>query len=370
MGDYLAAISEFDSEIAPGACDADATSPTPEAEAEDLSDIIGALKADAETRPPSTTPTLVASILGPPHDADAIGSLGPYEVEGHLATGGMGVVYKARDPQLKRQVAIKVLSPHFAGHAEAMQRFLREATAAAAIGHPHVLPIHAIDTESAELPFLVLRYVDGPSVEKLIAERKGPLEFEQVLTIAKAVSSALAAAHAKDLTHRDIKPSNILLERAHDDASRESQSIYLTDFGLARIGDDSALTRPGAYLGTPQFSSPEQARGEACDHRSDLFSLGAVLYAMATGTAPFSREDNSLTSVVYRVVHEAHPPAQSANPALPAWFSDLIDRLLAKDPAQRPASAKDVLGCLEAESLDALSERPRRLKMTPCTRCL
>lgn len=140
-------------------------------------------------------------------------------------------------------MAIKVLSPTFAGHNDAMQRFLREATAAAATEHPNVLPIHAIVTESAELPFLVMRYVDGPSVEKLIADQNGPLEFEQVLAIAKAVSSALEAAHAKDLTHRDIKPSNILLEREKLDHSSESPTIYLTDFGLARIANDTSLTR-------------------------------------------------------------------------------------------------------------------------------
>lgn len=262
-------------------------------------------------------------------------------------------------------MAIKVLSPTFAGHNDAMQRFLREATAAAATEHPNVLPIHAIVTESAELPFLVMRYVDGPSVEKLIADQNGPLEFEQVLAIAKAVSSALEAAHAKDLTHRDIKPSNILLEREKLDHSSESPTIYLTDFGLARIANDTSLTRPGTFLGTPQFSSPEQARGDHADHRSDLFSLGTVLYTMATGASPFSGEDNSLTSVIYRVAHEPHPPTLGVNPSLPGWFAELVDRLLEKESPKRPASAELVTRCLDEESVAPLSDRAPSLRNRP-----
>lgn len=340
-----------------------AAEPTSSGESDQLTSLIDDLKKDT-LQPPSPTPSLVAGILRPPGEPDSIGRLGEYEIESHIASGGMGVVYRARDPKLNRTVAIKVLSPSCADD-QSVDRFLREATAAAAIEHPHVLPIYAVDTESAELPFIVMRFIEGQSLEQLLSHHDGPLPFDQILLIAKAVTSALVAAHQKELIHRDLKPSNILIEgdssadTTQIDTSRTTTThpIYLTDFGLARIAADQSITVPGTFLGTPQFSSPEQAKGKACHHQSDLFSLGSVLYNLATGTSPFSGEDNALTSVIYRVVHEPHRPAHELNNDLPLWFSDLIDHLLQKDPDQRPNSATAVFRCLEQQSLEGVTPK-------------
>lgn len=355
--EHLAGSDSFHDEFS-------AEEPTPSHhEPAQLTSLIDDLKKDSGPSP-SPTPSLIAGILRPPTQPDSIGRLGEYEIESHIASGGMGVVYRARDPKLNRTVAIKVLSPSCADD-QSVDRFLREATAAAAIEHPHVLPIYAVDTESAELPFIVMRFIDGQSLEQLLSHHDGPLPFDQVLLIAKAITSALGAAHQKELIHRDLKPSNILIE---GDGSSETceldptrttttHPIYLTDFGLARIAADQSLTVPGTFLGTPQFSSPEQAKGRTCHHQSDLFSLGSVLYNLATGSSPFSGEDNSVTSVIYRVVHEPHRPAQELNEEIPLWFSDLIDHLLQKDPQQRPKSATTVLRCLEQQSLEAVTPK-------------
>ena len=245
----------------------------------------------------------------------------------------MGIVLRALDRCLQRFVAIKVLSPEFANNDTAQQRFCREARAAAAVTHENVVAIHQVDhDEDSGLPYLVMQLVTGTSLEDHITAN-GPLPLTDVLRIGAQAAAGLAAAHRQGLIHRDVKPANILLES-------DLQRVKLTDFGLARAAEDVRLTQSGFVPGTPLYMAPEQARGEAIDHRADLFSLGSVLYAMCTGRPPFQ---GSTPYVVLKSVTEEQPtPIAVLNPEVPGWLVDVIDRLHAKKPADRFQSAADV----------------------------
>jgi tRNA A-37 threonylcarbamoyl transferase component Bud32 len=271
-----------------------------------------------------------------PEQRDILGRLGAYEVLEVQGQGGMGVVLKARDPALDRMVAIKVLTPALAHGASARRRFAREARAAAAVGHEHIVAIHAVD-EFRGLPYLVMQYIPGRSLQERI-DASGPLEVKEILRIGTQAARALAAAHAQGVVHRDIKPANILLENC-------VERVKLTDFGLARAIDDASLTQSGVIAGTPQYMAPEQARGEPVDARADLFSLGAVLYAMAAGRPPF-RADSAM-AVLKRVCEDRHRSIRELNSEVPDWLEAVIDRLLAKDPAHRFQSATEVADLLE-----------------------
>ncbi|QDT14937.1 WD40 repeat domain-containing serine/threonine protein kinase [Alienimonas californiensis] len=262
-------------------------------------------------------------------------TLGDYRVLEPVGRGGMGVVWRARDRRLDRIVAIKALAPQLAADPVARRRFVREARAAAAVTHPHVVTIHAVEPDGPT-PFLVMEYVAGRSLkEKLDAD--GPLELRETLRIGAQIAAGLAAAHERGLIHRDVKPGNVLLENG-------VERVKLTDFGLARVADDVALTRTGQIAGTPQYMSPEQAEGTLIDVRSDLFSLGGVLYAMAAGRPPF-RGDSTLT--VLRGVCDLSPrPLREENPEVPPWLAALVERLLAKNPDDRGLSAAEVAALL------------------------
>jgi serine/threonine protein kinase/predicted RNA-binding Zn-ribbon protein involved in translation (DUF1610 family) len=267
---------------------------------------------------------------------DILGTLGAYEVQEVIGQGGMGVVLKAFEPALHRHVAIKVLSPTLAGSATARRRFTREAKAAAAVSHDHVVVVHGVH-ETDGLPYLVMAYIAGESLQDRL-DRTGPLEPVEIVRIGMQTASGLAAAHAQGLIHRDIKPANLLLQNG-------LARVAITDFGLARAVDEVGLTQHGVVTGTPEYMSPEQARGDAIDHRADLFSLGCVLYAMATGVPPFRGE--TTLCVLRRVSDEPHRPVRELNPEVPAWLEMFIDRLLAKDPAQRFQTAAEVASLLE-----------------------
>jgi serine/threonine-protein kinase len=228
-------------------------------------------------------------------------------------------------------VAIKVLAPQLATSASARQRFAREARAAAAVVHDHVVAIHAV-VPSAALPYLVMPYCAGESLQQRI-DRTGALELKEILRIGMQVADGLAAAHTQGLVHRDVKPANILLENG-------VERVKITDFGLARAIDDASLTHSGYLAGTPQYMAPEQARGEAVDHRADLFSLGSVLYAMCTGHPPF-RADTTL-AVLRRLCEDTPRPVSEVNPDVPDWLTEIIEKLHAKDPQQRFQSASAV----------------------------
>jgi hypothetical protein len=269
--------------------------------------------------------------LGPPSHPEMLGRLGRYDIERVIGSGGMGVVLKAHDSELNRPIAIKVLAAHLAHVGAARERFAREGRAAAAVVHEHVVAIYNVESDGA-MPFLVMQYVPGRSLQTRVDE-DGPLGVEQVLRIGVQAAAGLAAAHRQGLVHRDVKPSNILLEDTVERA-------VLTDFGLARAMDDASLTQTGIVAGTPHYMSPEQAEGGPIDHRSDLFSLGSVLYFMATGRPPF-RATGSL-AVLHRICREPHRPAWQLNAEVPDELCDVIDRLLEKKPSRRYASADEV----------------------------
>ncbi len=290
--------------------------------------LTGETAAYSETGSPADA---ALDILAPSDWPDSLGRIGPYEVKALLGRGGMAVVFKAVDPALNRTIAIKVLGAHLASCGAARQRFLREAKAAAAVVHEHVVAVHHVD-ETRGLPYLVMEYVPGGSLQERL-DRQGPLALPEILRIGMQVAAGLAAAHAQGLVHRDVKPANILLENGMERAR-------LTDFGLARAVSDAALTQSGIVAGTPQYMAPEQARGEAVDHRADLFSLGSTLYAMCTGYPPFRAE--SAVAVLRRISDEEPRSVRELNAEVPAWFAEILTKLHAKDPAQRYQSAAEV----------------------------
>ena len=274
--------------------------------------------------------------LAPTDDPAMLGRIGPYEIAGVVGSGGMGVVVKGYDRALQRFVAIKLLAPHLASSAAARRRFAREAQAAAAVVHDNVVAIHGVD-EHDGLPYLVMPYLRGTSLQRRI-EQQGALGVTESLRIALQTARGLAAAHDQGLVHRDIKPGNILLDGT-------TERVLLTDFGLARAADDASLTRSGVIAGTPIFMSPEQAEGAAIDHRSDLFSLGSVLYTMCSGRPPFRAETSW---GILRRVCEATPRAlREVNPDIPRWLDEIVMRLLQKRPADRFQSATEVADLLE-----------------------
>jgi serine/threonine protein kinase len=314
------------------------------------------------------------SVLQPSQHTDLLGTLGAYEVQEVIGQGGMGIVLKALEPALQRTVAIKILSPNLAGSATARRRFTREARAAAAIRHEHVVAVYGVQ-EADGLPYLVMQHIAGESLQDRL-DRCGPLALDDVVRLGYQAACGLAAAHEQGLIHRDIKPANILLERvaggvwrvAGQDPDAPSSPatlhpppftrIKITDFGLARAIDDIGLTQNGVVAGTPAYMSPEQARGEPLDQRADLFSLGSVLYAACSGVAPFG---GTATLEILRQVSEQSPaPLRTLRPDIPAWLEALIARLMANDPDDRFQSAAEVVQALQA------GDGPR--KMTASTR--
>jgi hypothetical protein len=295
----------------------------------------------------------------PPRQPGELGRLGPFAVVRLLGRGGMGAVFAADDPALGRRVALKVMRPAVAAHPEAKARFLREARAAAALQHDHVIPIFHVGEHSG-VPFIVMPLLAGESLEDRL-RREPRLPAAEVARVGREAAAGLAAAHAAGLVHRDVKPANLWLEAP---AGR----VKVLDFGLARAagGGGGGLTQTGAVLGTPAYMSPEQAAGRPVDGRSDLFGLGCVLYRLATGELPF--RGPTLTAVLLAVVGHHPPPPRDVRPELPAALSDLIMRLLAKDQDRRPASARAVADGLAAGTTDAdqtVTAPPRRRDRRP-----
>jgi serine/threonine-protein kinase len=295
-----------------------------------------ALAGTLDPAAPRSDAAIELSFLEPSDKSDSLGRLGPYEIQEVLGRGGMGVVLKAFDPALHRPVAIKVLAGALAAHGAARKRFAREAQAAAAVAHDHVVAVYAVDADATP-PYLVMAYIPGQSLQQRL-DRSGPLELKEILRIGMQAASGLAAAHAQGIVHRDIKPANLMLENG-------IERVRLTDFGLARAVDDASLTQSGAVAGTPQYMAPEQAGGLPVDQRADLFALGSTLYAACTGRAPF-RGDSGLA--IIRQVCDKEPPAiRSINPDVPVWLEGIIRKLHAKDPAKRFQTAAEVANLLE-----------------------
>jgi serine/threonine protein kinase len=275
-------------------------------------------------------------LLGPSDDPRMMGRIGTYEIVGLLGRGGMGVVFKAFDPSLNRYVAIKMLAPMLIPSAVFKQRFLREAQSAAAVVHDNVVGIHAT-SEWQGNPYLVMTFVRGQSLQSRLQHR-GHLSLREVLRIGLQVSAGLEAAHAQGLIHRDIKPANILLE---SDVDR----VMITDFGIAKAIDDLRFTGTNTLLGTPEYMSPEQARDEELDYRTDLFSLGCVLYEASTGRSPF--RSSTPYGAIRKVIDINPPSVASVVSDLPDWFAEIVRRLLSKDKNKRFQSAAEVAAILK-----------------------
>jgi serine/threonine protein kinase len=274
--------------------------------------------------------------------------MGTYRVVRLLGEGGMGAVYLAHDDTLDRPVAIKTMRPEVAARPGAVDRFLREARAAAKVAHDHVVPILHVG-QDAGTPFIAMPLLEGEPLDGLLKwEPRPPLGV--TLKVGREVAAGLAAAHAKGLIHRDIKPANIWIEGdpAAGRWEERFRRVKLLDFGLARpaAAEDTQLTGQGVILGTPAFMSPEQARGEPIDHRTDLWSLGVVLYRMATGRLPF-RGANAMAVLIELATHAPPAPAD-LDPAVSPALSDLVMRLIAKECDQRPATAAAVEAELRA----------------------
>jgi WD40 repeat protein len=303
-----------------------------------------------QTAPPTTGNAAESyTFLAPPGAADEIGRLGPYRVLGVLGAGGMGVVFRAEDARLQRPVALKVLKPDQAEEPSARQRFLREARAAAALTHDHVITIFQVG-EDRGVPFLAMQLLEGESLQDRLG-REGSLSVAEAVRIGREVAEGLAAAHARGLIHRDIKPANVWLEGARG-------RVKILDFGLVRsTRAETALTREGAIVGTPAYMAPEQALGEAITPACDLFSLGCLLYRLCTGQVPVPGADTISTLVAVTTQEPADP--RQLNPDLPEPLCRLVLRLLAKRSQDRPESARAVAAELAALAAPAGPAPPR-----------
>ncbi|HEU4926945.1 MAG TPA: protein kinase [Vicinamibacterales bacterium] len=269
--------------------------------------------------------------------------LSHYRIEGEIGRGGMGVVYRATDMRLGRAVAIKTLHPEASSHPDRLRRFINEARAASALNHSNIVTIYDIE-ESGGTSFIAMEFVDGDPLDRLLA--RGPLPISTALEYAMQVASALEASHASGILHRDIKPANLIVTRAG--------IVKILDFGVAKLFESAPstdtrtalLTGPAAVLGTPAYMSPEQADGRPVDARTDIFSLGCVLYEMFTGQRPFAGD--STARAMTAVLRDHPPPLRSRRPDAPRVLQTILDRALAKDPSERYASAASLRADLAA----------------------
>jgi len=262
--------------------------------------------------------------------------LGKYQIESLLGRGGMATVYRAHDTVLNRSVAIKVLDPTLAIDPKAVERFKREAVTAANLEHPAIVRVYDVQ-QQGNLHYIAMRYVQGTTLRDILHDN-GPLPLDAIINIIRPVAEALHYAHRHGVIHRDVKPGNILVE--------PDGSVLLTDFGIARAADNaqSGLTATGLVMGTADYLAPEQISGKPAEPRSDIYSLGVVLYEMLTGVTPFAGENTA--SILYRQVHDNPPSLRSMNPRLPAELQPVVDRTLAKNPALRYADPLEMVQAL------------------------
>lgn len=317
---------------------------------------------------------LLTEFLAPAQAPDEIGRLGGYRVLKILGAGGMGVVYKAEDPSLKRIVALKAMLPRLGAGESARKRFIREAQTAASINHDNIVHIYQVG-EDRGVPFMAMQFLDGEPLDERL-KREARLPVAEILRIGRETAEGLAAAHKRDLIHRDIKPANLWLESVVRRPSSVARTltgtatdhgqlttdyrIKILDFGLARVmGDKTHLTQSGAIVGTPAYMAPEQAGGKPVDHRCDLFSLGCVLYRLCTGEMPFKGADT--ISILSSLALDNPPPPVSLNFDLPTELSDLVMQMLSKDPAQRPESAQAVADALLEIESQTFSGEPKAI---------
>jgi len=281
--------------------------------------------------------------------------LGRFELVAEIGRGAMGIVYKAQDPMLERTVAIKTINMGMDKDGAEMyeKRFYQEARAAGGLNHPNIVTVYDIGkTENA--CYMAMEYIEGPELRTLLLPGK-PLTVQRALSIAAQVAEGLAYAHERGVVHRDIKPANIMVP--------ESGPVKITDFGIARMRSSNVQTQTGMMMGSPKYMSPEQVIGKRADHRSDIFSLGVILYEMLTGAAPFTGE--SVNAVMYQIVNFVPPAPSAINPAAPAAVDLIVGRMIAKALDERFQSAAEIArGLRECEhqvhgAPSATRRRPR-----------
>jgi len=289
--------------------------------------------------------SLTKTLATPVHVLKA-GSLiaGKYSILEEIGHGGMGVVYKAEDLKLKRSVALKFLPPHLMDSPELKERFLIEAQAAAALSHPNICIIHEVG-EAEGRPYIAMEHVEGETLRDRI--KKGPLKPEEALDIVTQVAAGLSDAHRKGIIHRDIKSANIMVT--------EKCQAKVMDFGLAKLRGGSSLTKSQTTLGTVAYMSPEQARGDDLDHRTDLWSLGVVLYEMLAGELPFKGDHDQ--TVIHAILHREPKPLGKTRPGLPPGLEEIVLQALAKNPADRYQTMEEL-----REDLEAVAEGLKPLK--------
>ena len=258
--------------------------------------------------------------------------LGRYEVVAELGKGAMGVVYRANDPMLNRMVAIKTINTEEAGHegmAEYEARFYTEAKAAGGLNHPNIIIIYDIG-KSGHLVYMAMEYIEGKELREMLADGK-PIAVAQAVDIAAQVADGLGYAHQHQVVHRDIKPANIMI-------TPEGRA-KIADFGIARMRSSETRTQTGVILGSPKYIAPEQVVGKRADHRSDIFSLGVILYESITGATPFNGE--GLSALMYQITNHDPAPPSSSNPQVPVMLDYIIAKVLSKVPEGRYQSAAD-----------------------------
>ncbi len=283
---------------------------------------------------PDQTKTLITPS---PKLAEGISFAGRYEILEELGRGGMGVVYKAQDTKLKRTVALKFLPPELTHISEVKERFMREAQAAAALDHPNICTVHEFD-EAEDKSFISMAYIEGQSLRKKV--ESGPLKLDEALRIAIQVAEGLDEAHKKGVIHRDIKSTNILVDQ------RGQPKIM--DFGLAKVAGEALLTKEGTTMGTIAYMSPEQARGEEVDHRTDIWSLGVVLYEMFTGQLPFKGKHDQ--SVIFSILNEKPKPITDLQSEIPMTIEEVVGKALEKNPNDRYQNVEELLDDLKSIS--------------------
>lgn len=283
-----------------------------------------------------------------------LGRLGSYAIHKVLGEGGMGIVFRAQDTRLDRDVALKVLRPEQAANEQARKRFIQEAKLVASLQHDHIITIFQVD-EDRGVPYIAMQLLQGQPLDRCL-KAQGKLPIPDVVRIGKEVAEGLAAAHARNLIHRDIKPANIWLEQ---NPGQATYRVKILDFGLARNVADASqhLTKTGVIMGTPGYMAPEQARATGIDHRCDIFSLGCVLYHATAGREPFSGDD--IMGVLMKLAMEEPTPITELNPDAPYYLTHLIERMMAKDPNNRPAAASEVASILGTAERTLVRKLPK-----------
>ena len=268
-----------------------------------------------------------------------------YQLEREIGRGGMAVVYRARDLVLGRTVAVKLLAPELARNDAFRKRFASESRAAAAIDHPHIIPVFSAG-ESEGVLYIAMRYVEGRDLRTLL-DRLGTVPVPQAVRIATQIASALDAAHAHGLVHRDVKPGNVLVAEGTD--SDHPEHLYLTDFGLTKKTSSlTGLTTVGQFVGTIDYTAPEQICGKPVDGRGDLYSLGCLVFELLAGTAPYRRDDD--VALLWAHLHDPPPKVSQARPGLPPALDAVLAKALAKDPDQRYATCMEFATVLRVAS--------------------